>query len=124
MSTLPLDYALPSKISRWIPLEWVEMTNYETDPAVVDQIYRNFSFDSFGALPGIFTGGKFRITDGNHRCRAARLRGHKHIPIVILTLDEYEHIAYTKNHLDFVVFRSDFTFEKYPSSLCIELPSA
>lgn len=110
------------KIQRWIPTEWVESTNPSVDMGVVSDIFRNFSFETFGALPGIFVDRKFRITDGNHRLRAARIRGHKYIPIIILTEEEYDHIAFSKNVIDFMVFRSDFTFETYPAKICTKLP--
>lgn len=109
------------KIQRWIPTEWIEMTNHIIDDAVVNEIVKNFDGELFGALPGIFHAGKFRITDGNHRTTAFRRMGKKYIPIIILTDEEYLAIAYSENTLDFIVKRSMDVITPYPKAICTKL---
>lgn len=43
------------KIQRWIPIEWVELTNTNIDREVVEKIKSEFDGDLFGAIPGVFT---------------------------------------------------------------------
>lgn len=110
------------KVQRFIPTDWIQMTNTRIDDMVVNEIVKNFDADLFGALPGIFYAGKFRITDGNHRTTAFRRMGKKHIPIIILTDAEYAFLAYSENSIEFLVKRTNDLITPYPKQLCTKLP--
>lgn len=39
------------KVQRWIPIDWVELTNTDIDREVVDAIKSGFDWELFGAIP-------------------------------------------------------------------------
>lgn len=103
------------KIQRWIPIDWVELTNTNIDREVVEKIKSEFDGDLFGAIPGVFTKyWKFRITDGNHRVTAYREMRKKYVPMILLSDEEYLSIAYSENSIEFVVKRSMDVFHSFP----------
>lgn len=105
------------KVQRWIPIEWIELTNPNVDREIVEKIKANFDGDLFGAIPGIFTKDrKFRITDGNHRVTAFREMRKKYVPMIILTDAEYLEIAYSENTIDFKVKCSMDVFHSFPDA--------
>lgn len=91
----------------WLPIDRIVRTNPNLNREVVDQIKKNCSPLRFWAIPWAFTKDyHFKITDGNHRVQAMQELGFSHVPCIVLSPEEFQAIACSDNHLNFIVRRS------------------
>lgn len=82
----------------WVDKDLIDVDhNYqrEVDGKQVAKILRGFRWDHFGAvILAPKTDGRFAVTDGQHRCKAAKLHpGVKRVPALVTTLDGVEQEA-------------------------------
>ena len=85
-------------------ISMVESTNSKLNEDVVRRIERQGWVKELGlALPAFFTGKSFIITDGNHRLEALKRMGHKWVPVVRLTKEEFDYVKYSDRHVDFLI---------------------
>lgn len=87
-----------------ISLHHLVITNGKIKKKVVKEIVDHFDQEKFLPISCYRKAGKFIITDGNHRASAAKAMGHPFVPAIILTREEYDFVAYSKNTIDCLVF--------------------
>ena len=84
-------------------IELVQITNTKTNPETVRHIAENLSWEEFKALPAWWNGKEFVLTDGNHRTLAAKWRGERFVPLVLLTKEEFDYVKFSKRSVDLMV---------------------
>lgn len=69
----------------------------------VREIAENFDHKKFFPVQVFFDGKGYILTDGNHRTKALIKMGEPYIPAILLTKEEFDHIKYSKRHVDILV---------------------
>lgn len=97
------------KTSRIVELQYVdtrliEQTNTKLDEKTVQAIVdEGIDPERLSALPAWNNGGKWILTDGNHRLEALKIIGEVYAPIAELTKAEFDHVKFSKRKVDLLV---------------------
>lgn len=89
---------------KYVSLELIEPTNTKLNNDVVAGIVaEGWDAEQGKAIPVWFDGKKYLPTDGNHRIEALKQLGSKFAPVVELTKEEFDHVKFSKNTIEFMV---------------------
>ncbi len=76
------------------------ITNSNLNRKTIKKIKSAFNFSDYAFPMGYISSDGVILTDGNHRATALIELGEKYIPIVPLTKNEFDHVAYSKRTVD------------------------
>lgn len=88
-----------------LDIRLIQPSNTKLNEEVVAGIVREgWKPEKSPAIPVWYDGKVFIPTDGNHRVEALKRLGMAFAPVVELTRSEFDHVKYSKRHVDIMAY--------------------